>query len=453
MNQGVEHSLLDCPGQYTVQVATFRGKTILQTSGEEDQAASRFGASAKEGRPTIRSSRRPRMPTCLTKELRRTDTRRMSFTIATESIVTIGSFAQAASSCRWPRRADAGRAEDHRNVRGRLRYAGRSAHAASATTGTRRCASSSRSSSSTCGSTASKRQIVPGMNPKHVKILRGSGKRKSSSGSFRWTSIRKRSKCRSGRFERLRGVSAAVQMRFARMQRLLALRLNSLRYIRHFDLRDHAIGRTSSVDLTLDIRLVIGTRNRKKGAELAELARAAGLRVVTLDDFPERDRRRRRWRHVCGQRRAQSDTTGAGTWADGCWPTTAGWRSTRWAVRRAFIRLASPAPNATDEAKQSRTAGAAGRHAAGEAHGSLCVPCDGGRSDWRRFAPRATMFATAGFASSRPAPTALATIRCSKWSSTTALLANLGPHVKRAISHRSRALRAILPKLVALARE
>jgi XTP/dITP diphosphohydrolase len=29
----------------------------------------------------------------------------------------------------------------------------------------------------------------------------------------------------------------------------------------------------------------------------------------------------------------------------------------------------------------------------------------------------------------------------------------LGPHVKRAISHRSRALRAILPKLAALASE
>ena len=32
MNEGVENSLLDCPGRQTIKVATFRGNTILQTS-------------------------------------------------------------------------------------------------------------------------------------------------------------------------------------------------------------------------------------------------------------------------------------------------------------------------------------------------------------------------------------------------------------------------------------
>jgi hypothetical protein len=36
MNKGVTHSLLDCPGKYTVQVASFRGKT--QFIGEKDVA-------------------------------------------------------------------------------------------------------------------------------------------------------------------------------------------------------------------------------------------------------------------------------------------------------------------------------------------------------------------------------------------------------------------------------
>src|SRR5262245_44745720 len=35
MNRGVQHGLLDCPGQYTVKVATFRGQAILQTSATD----------------------------------------------------------------------------------------------------------------------------------------------------------------------------------------------------------------------------------------------------------------------------------------------------------------------------------------------------------------------------------------------------------------------------------
>src|SRR5258705_1339095 len=42
MNEGVEHGLLDCPGRQTIQVATFRGKTILQTSANDDVTTKSF---------------------------------------------------------------------------------------------------------------------------------------------------------------------------------------------------------------------------------------------------------------------------------------------------------------------------------------------------------------------------------------------------------------------------
>ena len=37
MNEGVKHSLLDCPGKYTVQVATFKGKSILDQKKIQDE--------------------------------------------------------------------------------------------------------------------------------------------------------------------------------------------------------------------------------------------------------------------------------------------------------------------------------------------------------------------------------------------------------------------------------
>jgi hypothetical protein len=60
MNQRVEHSLLDCPGKYTVQVATFRGRSIIQQSTikaiEEGEKRLKFGlaeAAEKAHRMTL----------------------------------------------------------------------------------------------------------------------------------------------------------------------------------------------------------------------------------------------------------------------------------------------------------------------------------------------------------------------------------------------------------------
>ena len=65
MNEGVEHSLLDCPGRQTIQVATFRGKTFLQTSAQEDDRppANRSGG-VKRSTIAIHWSKPPRMPIC-----------------------------------------------------------------------------------------------------------------------------------------------------------------------------------------------------------------------------------------------------------------------------------------------------------------------------------------------------------------------------------------------------
>ena len=95
MNEGVEHSLLDCPGRQTIQVATFRGKTILQTSAQEEQqtASKSFWGRKKhdDKNPLIEAAENAHL---LAKELRDHGWEAYEFHDRTESIVTIGSFAE-----------------------------------------------------------------------------------------------------------------------------------------------------------------------------------------------------------------------------------------------------------------------------------------------------------------------------------------------------------------------
>ena len=95
MNEGVEHSLLDCPGRQTIQVATFRGKTILQTSAKEDAASKSFwgGHKKDDKNPLVEAAENAHL---LAKELRSHGYDAYEFHDRTESIVTIGAFAQAA---------------------------------------------------------------------------------------------------------------------------------------------------------------------------------------------------------------------------------------------------------------------------------------------------------------------------------------------------------------------
>ncbi len=94
MNSGVEFSLLNCPGKYTVQVATFRGKSILQTSGKEPDTPRSFWKWKKkdEQNPLVEAAENAHL---LVAEFRARGIEAYEFHDRTESIVAIGSFEQA----------------------------------------------------------------------------------------------------------------------------------------------------------------------------------------------------------------------------------------------------------------------------------------------------------------------------------------------------------------------
>jgi hypothetical protein len=95
MNEGVEHSLLDCPGKFSVRVATFRGRSILQTSAKSEETA--FGSS-KRSRGDDALAEAAENAHLLTEELRAKGWEAYEYHDRTESIVTIGSFAEVAQA-------------------------------------------------------------------------------------------------------------------------------------------------------------------------------------------------------------------------------------------------------------------------------------------------------------------------------------------------------------------
>jgi hypothetical protein len=177
MNRGVEHSLLECPGRYTVKVATFRGKTILQTSAEVDQSSKSFWGRRKndERNPLVEAAENAHI---LTQQLRAHGFDAYEFHDRTESIVTIGSFEQVAQ------KMPDGRVLVMPGVQKIIETFGAAYNTpADPLTGIgndphtqQRVAQEEQQFSLRLNSQQS--SVVPGMNPKHVKILRGSGKRK-----------------------------------------------------------------------------------------------------------------------------------------------------------------------------------------------------------------------------------------------------------------------------------
>lgn len=93
MNKGVEHSLLDCPGNYTVRVASFRGKSYFvgEGEGEDEKDRKLLGALPGFGEPSglelaaINAHK-------LTEALRARGVEAYEFHDRCESIVTVGSF-------------------------------------------------------------------------------------------------------------------------------------------------------------------------------------------------------------------------------------------------------------------------------------------------------------------------------------------------------------------------
>jgi hypothetical protein len=176
MNQGVEHSLLDCPGRQTIQVATFRGKTILQTSAVDDAASKSFwGAHKKDDKnPLVEAAENAHL---LAKELRSHGFDAYEFHDRSQSIVTIGAFAQTTQQLPDGRMVaipevqkiiqtfDASfdtPADPLSPIGNDLR--------------TQRLVEERQHEVSAKLNNNQQAQIVPGMNPKHVKILNGRGK-------------------------------------------------------------------------------------------------------------------------------------------------------------------------------------------------------------------------------------------------------------------------------------
>ena len=84
MNTGVRHSLLDCQGEYTVRVATFRGSVIIDQQKIKELA--------KGGRMKSQLGRAAENAHRLTKALRKKGVEAYEFHDRQESIVTVGSF-------------------------------------------------------------------------------------------------------------------------------------------------------------------------------------------------------------------------------------------------------------------------------------------------------------------------------------------------------------------------
>jgi XTP/dITP diphosphohydrolase len=196
---------------------------------------------------------------------------------------------------------------------------------------------------------------------------------------------------------------------------------------------------------------VIGTRNRKKGAELAELLAPWGLEVATLDAFPnaidvvedgdsfaanaalkatQQARRLGRW--------VLADDSGLVVDALGGAP---GVYSARFA-----------GPGATDDANNRRLLEELGdlplekRSAYYVCHVTVADPAGAVRAESHDVCHGRIRFEPAGQNGFGYDPL----FEVVEYHRT---IGELGPHVKRAISHRSRALRAILPKLLAVLHE
>jgi hypothetical protein len=180
MNQGVEHSLLDCPGRYSVKVATFRGKTILQTSAVSSQDAKGNGPfwnrrKKDDHNPLAEAAENAHL---LTTELRAHGYEAYEFHDRNESIVTIGSFAQAGQKL-----AD-GRVVPMPAVQRIIEKFGAAydtppdplSGIGNDPSTQRRVEQEEQQFNLRLNGQQS--PVVPGMNPKHVKILRGNGKRK-----------------------------------------------------------------------------------------------------------------------------------------------------------------------------------------------------------------------------------------------------------------------------------
>lgn len=178
MNSGVEHSLLDCPGKFTIRVATFRGTTILQTSTKNDSAADSFWNRRKvdDDNPLIEAAENAHL---LTKELRSHGWEAYEFHDRTESVVTIGSFDQVAQQLPDGRTLASPAVEKIVKTFGAAYDTPADPLSGIGNDATNQRLVEQQQQQIKLQISNQQGQVVPGLNPKHVKILKGRGKKVS----------------------------------------------------------------------------------------------------------------------------------------------------------------------------------------------------------------------------------------------------------------------------------
>jgi hypothetical protein len=85
MNRNVEHSLLNCPGDYTIRVATFRGNVVLDQKQIREIEEKRADFDSQLEEAALKAHR-------LTELLRQQGVEAYEFHDRNESLVTVGSF-------------------------------------------------------------------------------------------------------------------------------------------------------------------------------------------------------------------------------------------------------------------------------------------------------------------------------------------------------------------------
>jgi hypothetical protein len=175
MNAGVEHSLLDCRGAYTIRVATFRGKTLLQASAKEDQAGNSFWnrPKADDDNPLVEAAENAHL---LTKELRSHGWEAYEFHDRTESIVTIGSFDQVAQQLPDGRTLVSPAVEKIVKTFGAAYDTPADPLSGIGNDATNQRLVAQQQQQINLQMSNQQGQAVPGLKPKHVKILKGRGK-------------------------------------------------------------------------------------------------------------------------------------------------------------------------------------------------------------------------------------------------------------------------------------
>jgi hypothetical protein len=176
MNEGVEHGLLNCPGQFSVQVATFRGQTILQTSAKEDDAGKSFWGRRKvdDDNPLVEAAENAHL---LTKELRAHGWEAYEFHDRTESIVTIGAFGEVAQRLPDGRVLVTPAVEKITKTFGAVYDTPADPLSGIGNDAITQRLVDQQEQQINLKLNSEQAQVVPGLNPKHVKILKGSGKR------------------------------------------------------------------------------------------------------------------------------------------------------------------------------------------------------------------------------------------------------------------------------------